>query len=360
MIIIKSIFTNIRMIKWVLFDGQTSQEYTFYRYICISYLCFIFQPLVVYMDQMHYFGLNEHLKRKYGEKVFKVSLDIGSTCPNRDGTTGTGGCLFCNPNSLIQNQESPTPIERQLRLGIEYIKKRHGAHKFISYLQHHTNTYGDIKKLRKYYLEALDHKDVVGLAISTRPDAISNDVLELLKDIDSIKDPYNKSSKKSVWIEMGLQSCRNDSLKFLKRGHTVEDFIDSNKKLQNAGIDVIAHIIIGIPGETDDDLLDMAKLLNRCDIRGIKMHNLHILKETLLAEAYERNEIKPLEINEYAKKVVLLIRHLKPDIVIHRLNSHSPRSLTIAPLWSINKLETLNEVEREFERQNAYQGMDLV
>lgn len=300
---------------------------------------------------MRYRALNTYLKSVFGEKVFKVSIDMGAACPTRDGSKGSGGCIFCNPAGMKAVSETETgalpPISRQLIEGIEYIKSRHKARKFISYFHQHTNTYGAIPQLSSSFAEALDHPDVVGLAISTRPDCIPEEAVDLLSF-------FNK--KTFMWVELGLQTANDDILKFLGRGHTVVDFSDAVIRLHERGISVCAHIMIGLPGETDDDIIKTIRLINSLKVEGIKIHNLHVLKNTPLEKMYNDGKIRLLSLDEYAKKVVLALKHLDPKVLVHRFNSHSPRHLTVAPEWSVNKLATFNAVEAELERQDARQG----
>ena len=288
----------------------------------------------------------------FGEKVYKISLHIDVSCPNRDGKLGSDGCIFCNPLSLNpEARANMGDIMEQLKEGINYVKKRHGAHKFISYFQQHTNTYGNIAFLKKCFLDAIGHPDIVGAAISTRPDCIDNDILNLLSHLNE---------KTYLWTELGVQSADDNMLTFLNRGHTVDDFITAANLLRQRNIDVVAHVIIGLPNETQDDILKTAKLLNETGVRGVKIHNLHILKGTRLETLHNEGKVELISQEEYAKRVVFMVENLNTDIVIHRFNSHAPRRLTIAPDWSINKLATFNAVEDELEKQDTWQGKTLV
>jgi radical SAM protein (TIGR01212 family) len=300
---------------------------------------------------MRYRAIGPYLRSIFGKKVFKVSIEIPVTCPNRDGTKGVGGCIFCNPLSgraLVGGDH--LSVREQLLKGIDYIKKRHGAEAFISYFHQHTNTYGDAKVLGGYFYDALDHPEVVGLAISTRPDAISDDILHLLSDLNK---------KRFMWVELGLQTANNRMLEFLNRGHTVEEFEDAAARLHAYGIMTVAHVIIGLPGEREEDLLNTASLLNRLGVWGVKIHNLHILRDTPLEEMYKRGEIQVIGLEEYAERTVFFLEHLKGEIVIHRFNSHSPRHLTVAPAWSVNKLGTFNAVSALLEKKGSWQGKAL-
>lgn len=295
-----------------------------------------------------YNSLNQFLKNKFGTKVYKVSLFGGFTCPNRDGSKGLGGCIYCNPLSNLPLISSGESIKEQVAEGIGYVKKRHhGASKFISYFQHYSNTYGDISKLKKIYETAIDHTDIVGLAVSTRPDCLERGTLNLLNELNK---------RTFIWLEFGLQSAHDKTLKLLNRGHTVKEFEDAVKKAHELGIMTCAHIILGILGETHEDMIATIKFLTDLKVGGVKIHNLHILKDTKLSQMYEKGEIKPLSLQKYASLVVDCLERLPKETIIHRFNSHSPRNLTIAPLWSVNKLLTLNAVHEELIKRNTWQG----
>lgn len=294
-----------------------------------------------------YRSINQFLKEKFGVRVFKISLNGGFSCPNRDGTKNSFGCIYCNPESNRPAASRGKNIKDQLVEGIEYARKRHHAGKFIPYFQHFSNTYADISVLKKLYHDAITHPDVVGLSISTRPDCISDETLKLLEDL---------GKKTFLWLELGLQSANDKTLNLLNRSHTVRDFCDAVNAAHGHGINTCAHIILGLPDETRVDMLHTIKTLNILKIGGIKIHNLHVLKNTVLAGMYARGEINMLTQKEYASLVVDCLEHLSPDVLIHRFNSHSPRNLTITPEWSVNKLGTLNAVHAELERRNTWQG----
>jgi len=301
-----------------------------------------------------YNSINDFLKKRFGQRVYKVTLESGCSCPNRDGTLDNAGCIYCNeksydPATHPDGSLSEMTLREQLIGGIEYIQKRHGAAKFISYFQRGSNTYGPIDKLKRTYEQSIDHPDVVGLAISTRPDCFSRALIDMLKDI---------SNRTMLWVELGLQSSIDRTLETIGRGHNVEHFRQTHRALTECGIPVCAHIIVGLPGETRDDILQTARFLNDQKVWGVKIHNLHILKDTKLASMYEKREIEPLALENYACLVTDFLEHLSPDILIHRLNSHSPRSITLAPEWSINKLATFNAVEAELERRDTFQGVE--
>lgn len=294
-----------------------------------------------------YRSLNNFLQQKFGAKVYKISLRGGFSCPNRDGTKGLGGCVYCNPDSIQPLVAKGKEIHEQVFEGISYMKKRHHAAKFISYFQHFSNTYSSITKLEKIYREAIDHPDVVGLAISTRPDCLDVDTLNLLEQLN--KETF-------LWVEFGLQSSNNKTLELLNRGHTIEDFAQAVSECHVRKINTCAHIIFGLPYETRDNMMTTVDYCSNLKIDGIKIHNLHILKDTKLAEMYAEGKFKVLELAEYASLVVDALERLPQNVLIHRFNSHSPRNLTIAPLWSVNKLATMNAIHTELEKRNSWQG----
>lgn len=305
------------------------------------------------MAQKRYNSINEVLRKKFGCRVFKVTLKSGCACPNRDGTVGVNGCIFCDEKSyevssnLVGEIKEQKNIKETLRTGIEYVKKRHRAARFISYFQSGSNTNAPALKLRKMFYEAIDHPDVVGLAVATRPDCIDDSHISLFEEL---------SKKTLFWVELGLQSANDKTLTLISRGHSVKDFESTVKKLKMKNISVCAHVILGLPGESEKDMLKTADFLNRIKIDGVKIHNLHVLKGTLLEEWYREGKVKVCDLLTYAKWAADFIEHLDSSILIHRVNGHAPRHLTIAPKWSVNKLAIFNAVEKELERRNGYQG----
>jgi len=242
-------------------------------------------------------------------------------------------------------------IEANLKNGIEYVKKRHkNTGNFIVYFQKDSNTNKPADELRQIFFRAIDHPDIVGLSIATRPDCIDDFNIELLKDL---------SKQTMLIVEMGLQTANDQHLKQLNRGHTVLDFEKTAKKLLSNDIHVCAHVIIGLPDESEKEILNTATFLNRIRISGVKIHNLHILKSTVMEKWYNEGKIKLLDLNTYAKLTVDFIEHLNSSIIIHRVNGHAPKHITVAPEWSINKLAILNAVNKEFARRDTWQGKKL-
>jgi uncharacterized protein len=299
-----------------------------------------------------YNSINDLLKQRFGERVFKVTLESGCACPNRDGPLGSGGCTFCQPEALRPSTarepgRSPAPIAAQLAEGIDYIRRRHGAQKVIAYFQNGTNTAAPAAELVPLFHTAIGHPAVVGLAISTRPDCIEEGHLELLQGL---------AAQTMLWVELGLQSAHDATLVDIRRGHTAAQFALATERLARAGIPVCAHVILGLPGETPEMMRATARFLNDAGVWGVKIHNLHVLAGTAMAERYERGELAIPSLAEYAGWVVDFLEELAPSIVIHRVNGHSPRRLTVAPAWSVNKLAILNAVEAELERRQTWQG----
>lgn len=299
-----------------------------------------------------YNSINTVLRERFGERVYKVTLDIGSGCPNRDGTYGREGCSFCHPDALRpstskDSETAPKPLKLQLEEGIEYIHRRHGSQRVISYLQNGSNTYAAAERLRPLLLETLSHPSVVGLAVSTRPDCIEQAHATLIAEL---------AEGTMVWVELGLQSAHEETLIRIGRGHGVADFERAHAMLSGAGVPVCAHVILGLPGETPQMMIDTARYLNSAGVWGVKIHNLHVLKDTKLEGEFMEGKVRIPTLEEYAGWVVDFLEALSPEIVIHRFNSHSPRSLTVAPEWSINKLATLNAVHEELERRDSRQG----
>lgn len=289
-----------------------------------------------------YNSINAALKKRFGCKVFKVSLESGLGCPNRDGKISTSGCAFCSEESYLTKTMRPTLLD-----GIEYVKRRHGAAKFVSYFQSGTNTYGAVEILKPLFEAAIDHPDVVGLAIGTRPDCITAENADLLEGL---------ARRTMLWVELGLQSANDETLKRINRGHTASDFRNAVRILKERNIPVVAHVILGLPGESIQDMQETAKFINEMDIDGVKIHNLHVLKGTGLEKLYNQGKIELPTLETYATWVALFLEQLKPSILIHRVNGHAPRQLTIAPPWSINKLAIFNAVEKELKQRNTWQG----
>lgn len=298
------------------------------------------------MSNSNYNSIGDFLKGKFNEKVFKVTLNSHLGCPNIDGTIGHGGCSFCSLDRLnpaASKSDKQKTISEQLNEGMTYVRRRHRANKFIAHFQNGTNTYGPIEKLKRDWGIAISHPNIVGIAISTRPDTLSTAIIDELAEI---------SKRTLLWVELGLQSANDRTLERVNRGHTVRQFEDAVNLLHKKGIKACAHVILGLPDEDETDFSRTALLLNKCKIWGVKINNLHVLKGTKLETEYNEGKVKIPTLDEYALWAKDFIEHLDPQIIIHRFNSHSPRDLTIAPLWSVNKLATYNAIIKRLKTQD--------
>ena len=298
-----------------------------------------------------YHSLDYEMKHRFGEKVYKISLDGGLTCPNRDGTLDTRGCIFCSGNGS-GDFAAPrcSSVTAQITQGIEGIKKRKQVgRKFIAYFQSFTNTYAPVSYLEPLYKEALSHPDVVMLSIATRPDCLPPDVLQLLAECNRIK---------PVIVELGLQTSSEATAQFIRRGYPLSVYEDAVTKLKGLGIEVVTHVIAGLPGETKQDFYNTLSHVAACHSDGIKIQLLHILKGTDLAALYESGQCTVLTQEEYIDLVLHSIALLPPEMTIHRLTGDGPKELLLAPLWSSRKREVLNEIHKQLKQQNIWQGKE--
>lgn len=297
---------------------------------------------------MHYDSLSDYLKKEFGTKVYKLALDAGCTCPNRDGTIDTRGCIFCSEGGSGDFAASCSlPVSGQIEAARERVSRKITNGKYIAYYQNYTNTYAPVEHLEKIFTEAIHHPDVVALSIATRPDCLPEEVLELLKKLVMIK---------PVWIELGLQTIHPASAGVIRRGFDLDCFESALERLRPIGVKIIVHLILGLPGETRSDMLASIDYIARKPIDGIKLQLLHVLKNTDLASLYEQGTFEVMSMNEYIDLLADCIERLPPGLVIHRLTGDGPKSLLIAPMWSANKREVLNTIRREFTRRNVVQG----
>jgi radical SAM protein, TIGR01212 family len=298
-----------------------------------------------------YYSLNYFLREKFGEKVFKISLDAGFSCPNRDGTISSGGCIFCSERGSGDFAGSRNfSITKQFHDIKEVMNKKWKNGKYIAYFQAYSNTYGDIDTLTEKYEEAIAQENVIGLAIATRPDCLSDEVIQLLKALNE---------KVYTWIELGLQTTNEKTAKLINRGYDLSVFEKAVQKLNNADIDVVVHTIFGLPGETEEDMLKTVKFVGEKNIKGIKFHLLHLMKGTPLVKLYESNQLTFMEEEDYINIICKAITMLPQNVVIHRLTGDSPRKLLIGPLWSLKKWEILNAIDRKLIENSLYQGLDF-
>lgn len=282
-----------------------------------------------------YTSVNKYLSEKFGEKVYKLSLNAGLTCPNRDGTLSTGGCIFCSEGGSGDFAVSGTDIYQQIEDAKKLISAKTNCRKFIAYFQAYTNTYGPIDYLRKIFTEAINHPDIVVLSIATRCDCIDENVLDLLIELNKIK---------PVWIEMGLQSIHPQTLELIRCGYTFDQFKKTTSLLSDAGIDVIAHIILGLPSETKSMMIDSVSQVCQLPIKGIKISLLHVLKNTVLADMYHANPWPMMTLDEYCLLVVECLKVIPSHVIVHRITGDGPRNLLIEPKWSTDKKRILNTI----------------
>ena len=283
--------------------------------------------------------------------MYKISLDGGMTCPNRDGTLGTRGCIFCSEGGSGDFAASRTlSITEQIETGKQQAARKYAGSSYIAYFQAYTNTYAPAAYLRQIFTEAIQNPDIRILSIATRPDCLGPDVISLLKELSAIK---------PIWVELGLQTIHEDTARFIRRGYDLPVFERAIHDLRNAGITVIVHTILGLPGESRKQMLQTVNYLNTQDIQGIKFQLLHILKDTDLADYYEKHPFPLPDMETYFSILAEQLTHLRPDIVVHRLTGDGPKQLLIAPLWTGNKRQVLNQMQAYFKRHDIWQGKDL-
>ena len=291
--------------------------------------------------------LNKYLKEKFGERVLKICIDGGFTCPNRDGTVSTGGCIFCSERGSGDHINFTKSITEQVQnYFLSYKAER--ANKFIAYFQNFTNTYDSISNLKAKYDAALIDDRIVALAIATRPDCINEDICKLIKSY---------SDKYYVWVELGLQTANDSTGSLINRGFTSVQFSNSVKLLNKYNIDVVAHIMIGLPGETFDDLQNTVKFINAHKIQGLKIHSTYVVKNTVLADMYLSGNYSPISLDYYLNSVAFVLTHISPDIVIHRVSGDAPKDLLISPSWNAHKKWIINGLDKLLADKNLYQGM---
>lgn len=293
---------------------------------------------------------SEFLKQKFGAKVYKITLDAGFSCPNRDGTISSCGCIFCDDGgSFSQAHSNLLSIEDQVKVGAETLAKRFKAKKFMSYFQAFTNTYKPVEELEKIYRASLNHPDVVGISIGTRPDCVDDDKLKL---ISSFTPDYY------TWIEYGLQSVHDKTLKKINRGHDYKCFLEAYKKTKEYGINICLHVILNL-FETYDEMMETAKTIAKLEPDGVKIHMLVALEGTKVAEMYRNDELDFMTEDEYVSTVCDFLEYLPLKTTIHRLAGNGLRTELVAPRWIGKKLDTLNRIDREFIRRNSFQGKNF-
>ncbi|GAA0117564.1 tRNA modification radical SAM protein MnmL/YtqA [Clostridium senegalense] len=298
-----------------------------------------------------YHSLNYFLRNKFGEKIFKISLDAGFSCPNRDGKVSKGGCVFCSERGsgdFAGNRNFS--ITKQFEDIKEMMSKKWKDGKYIAYFQAYTNTYADVETLRAKYEEAISQQNVVGLAIATRPDCFNKEIFDLIEE-------YSK--KIYTWVELGLQSSKDETAKLINRGYQLETFENTVNELRKRNIDVVAHIIFGLPKETREDMINTIKYISNTSIQGVKLHLLHVMKNTPLEKLYENGMVEFMTQEEYVDLICEAITLLPKDMVVHRLTGDAPRNLLIGPMWSLKKWEVLNAIDNNLKEKDLYQGKNF-
>lgn len=298
-----------------------------------------------------YHSLDYELKQRFGEKVYKLTLNGGMSCPNRDGKISFGGCIFCSEGGSGDFASSAAlSIPAQIQDAKKRLVNKRPVNRYIAYFQAYTNTYGPIEHLRKIFTEAIEDPEIVLLSIATRPDCLDENIVALLAELNE---------KKPVWVELGLQTIHETSARFIRRGYPLSVFTDAVCRLHSHGIEVVTHVILGLPGETKEMMLETIDYLNTLPIHGIKLQLLHVLEGTDLGRLYCTEPFPILSEDEYVDIVLECIAHLRPEITVHRITGDGPKELLIAPLWSSAKRSVLNHIHREMKTKNSYQGKYL-
>jgi radical SAM protein (TIGR01212 family) len=299
-----------------------------------------------------YNAYGRFLRKKFGCRVYKISVDAGFGCPNRDGTISTGGCTFCSASSFVPRSANRfQSVSQQIQAGADYLRRRYNAEKFIVYLQPYTNTYGPLEKLIPVYQSAVDHPDVVGLSIGTRPDCVDEEKIAWLEKL---------AGTYFVTLEYGLQSVYDSTLLRIQRGHNFQCWLDAMGRSRNRGIWLCAHLILGFPWETREEILRTADVLSDKGLDFLKLHHLHIVRNTIMENEYRENPFHLLELEEYADLVVDFLERLNPDICIERLFGSAPKEELIGPIWNKSKGGIRSYIEQRLAARNTYQGKKAV
>lgn len=297
-------------------------------------------------EKDRYNHLNKYLKEKFGERTLKICIDGGFTCPNRDGTKGTGGCIFCSEKGSGEHIHSCNNISEQVQNYFNSYKAQR-ANKFIAYFQNFTNTYGKTEELKQKYDSALIDNRIVGLEIATRPDCINKDVVKLLKSY---------SEKYYVCVELGLQTANEQTGKLINRCYTNDDFTSAVNLLNSYGINIVTHIMIGLPNETKSDLEKTINFINRHNIQGLKIHSCYVVKNTKLEQLYLDKKYIPLSLTEYLNSCAYVLTHISPHIIIHRVSGDAPKDLLVAPSWNSHKKWIINGLNKLLKQDDLWQG----
>ncbi|RKD22370.1 hypothetical protein SAMN02745883_00789 [Caminicella sporogenes DSM 14501] len=301
-------------------------------------------------ENIRYRKYSVYLREKYGQKVYKIPINIPVTCPNRDGVLGRGGCIFCGDiGAGFENLSNSLSVKEQLHKNINYISSKYKAKKFIAYFQNFTNTYLPIDKFKDFIREAADFEDVVEIYISTRPDCISDEYLQVLDEIQKIY-------QKEITLELGLQTVNYKTLKKINRGHTLAEFIDAMMNINKYQFGSCCHIILNLPWDDFEDVIEASKIISVLGVKQVKIHSLYILRNTVLGNMYENNEFQIITVEEYVDRVVNFIRYLSPDIVIQRLVARAPKEETLFCNWNMSWWKVQDMIDERLEKLDIYQG----
>lgn len=297
---------------------------------------------------LRYYRYNFHFRRVFGHRVQKVSVDAGFTCPNVDGTVAYGGCNFCDNRSFSPSRRLPRQsITEQIDEGIRQLRRRYDCDHFLAYFQPATNTYAPVERLRNVYEQALEHPRVVGMAIGTRPDAVPNDVLDLLESI---------AARTCLSVEYGMQTMHDHSLNWMNRGHLHDSMIDAVERSRERGFEIVAHVILGLPTESHEQMMATAREVARLEVDAVKIHNLYAVRDTPLAADVESGKIRLMERDDYVRTLVDFLEYLPPTNVVERISGDAPKDYLIGPAWCLNKPDVLLALNQEFERRDTWQG----
>ncbi|MCX7793614.1 MAG: TIGR01212 family radical SAM protein [Thermodesulfovibrionales bacterium] len=295
---------------------------------------------------LNLFGI--YMKKRFGTTVYKVNVDAGFTCPNRDGTVGWGGCIYCNNDSFRPPGANPVlPLKEQIKNGISHVSKRYGAKKFLVYFQPYTNTYAPVERLEEIYREALSEEGVIGLAIGTRPDCVDEEKLSMIEEL---------AKRHFILIEYGLQSIYDKTLEYINRGHDYKTFLKALEMTAGRGIHIGAHIILGFPTETREEMLHMADVISELPVEFLKIHQLQVVKDTVLEKIYINNPFHTFSYEEYIDLLVAFLERLSPDIVIQRLFATAPDEILIAPRWDLSRHKIINDIITVMKTRQTFQG----
>ena len=288
------------------------------------------------------------LRGRFGGRVYRVTVDAGFTCPNVDGSVAVGGCVYCDNRSFSPNRRLPRrSVREQVAAGVEILGRRYGADRFLAYFQAGTNTYAPVEKLARLYAEALEHPAVIGLIVGTRPDCVPEPVLRMLED---------HARRRFVGLELGLQTVHDRSLVWMNRGHDASAFFDAVRRSAGRGLDLCAHVILGLPGESHADMMATAEAVAALPLDGVKIHNLHVVRDTPLEAMYRSGSVRMMGRDEYVGVVCDFLERLPAGVVVHRLSGDAPPDYLVAPEWCLRKQELLRAIEDEFRRRGSRQG----